>query len=116
MARFFADEDFDAEIGQALAQLGHDLDGVVPRGLGNRGTCDDAVLALAAGEGRIFSPTIAGISSDSTGLPRTTPASSFARSAVSRRKMAATIDRLQRERGSLGGRLVRVNLGDHTVE
>ena len=43
MARFFADEDFDTEIGQRLARLGHDLDGVVHRGLGNKGTTDAEV-------------------------------------------------------------------------
>ena len=116
MARFFADEDFDAEIGSALARLGHDLDGVAHRGLGNKGTTDDAVLALASGEKRILLthnrrhfvrlhravPNHAGIVVCSQrGQPE---------------EMAGSIDRLLREHGSFTGRLVRVNLGDQTVE
>ena len=115
MGRFFADEDFDTEIGQTLAQLGHDLDGVVNRGLGNKGTTDDEVLTLAAGEGRILlthnrrhfvrlhriAPSHAGIVVCSQRGPP--------------EEMAGTIDRLLRELGSFAGRLVRVNLGVQTV-
>ena len=116
MGRFFADEDFDSEIGTALARLGHDLDGVVRRGLGNNGTTDDEVLALAAGEGRIL---LTHNRRHFVRLHRTTPSHAgivVCSQRGEREEMAGTIDRLLSELGSFSGRLVRVNLRSHAVE
>lgn len=52
MARFYLDEDIPPQVGQLLAQQGHDF--VHANDLGNRGVPDPQHLLLAAAEDRVL--------------------------------------------------------------
>ena len=54
MTRFLVDEDFNNDIVRGLLRRVVDLDLVRVQDIGMRGADDDAVLALAANEGRVL--------------------------------------------------------------
>ena len=55
MARFYADEDVDYDVVLALRRLGHDVLTAQEAGRANLRIPDNAVLADAAGMGRVMS-------------------------------------------------------------
>jgi hypothetical protein len=116
MARFLADEDFDHRMATRLRSFGHDVLTLAVLGLAGTGMQDDEVLATATAEKRALlthnrlhfvrlhrrHPQHAGII-----------VSSHARDPVGQ---AERIESVLRGLPDVSGRLVRVNLADHTVE
>ena len=116
MALFLADEDFDHRIAMRLRAMGHDVLTLAVLGLAGRRLRDEEVLATAAAERRAVlthnrlhfvrlhrrMPQHAGI-----------VISSHVRDPIAQ---AERIEAVLRTLPDLTGRLVRVNLADHTIE